>query len=54
MARDEFAQMVLREQVDGEVVFENGDVRVALYRLDEGPFDLGARKVFVVEDAVLG
>ena len=32
---------------------EHRDVRVAAHRLDEGPFDLGAREVLVVEDAVL-
>ena len=50
----EFAQVVLREQVYGEVVLEHRDVRVLADRLDEGAFDLGAREVLVVEDAVFG
>ena len=54
VARDEFAQMVLREQVDGEVVFQDRDVRVLADRLDERAFDFGAREVLVVEDPVLG
>ena len=53
MAGDEFAQVVLRQEVDGEMVFEDGDVRVAFYRLHERPLDLGSREVLVVEDAVL-
>ena len=53
VARDEFAQMVLRQQVDGEVAFENRDVRMLPHRLHERPFDLGSREVLVVEDAVL-
>ena len=53
VARDELAQVVLRQQVDGEVPLEHRDVRVAAHRLDEGSFDLGAREVLVVEDAVL-
>ena len=52
VARDEFAQMVLRQQVDGEVAFENRDVRMLPHRLHERPFDLGSREVLVVEDAV--
>ena len=54
VARDELAQMVLRQQVDGEAVFEYGDAGMPADRLDERPFDLGARQVLVVEDAVLG
>ncbi len=54
MARDELAQVVLRQQVDGEAVFEHRDVRMAPHRFDERPFDLGAREVLVVEDAVFG
>ena len=46
--------MVLRQQVDGEAVFEYGDAGMPADRLDERPFDLGARQVLVVEDAVLG
>ena len=45
--------MVLRQQVDGETVFEDRDVRVLFHRLHERPFDLGSREVLVVEDAVL-
>ena len=45
--------MVLRQQVDGEVAFENRDVRMLPHRLHERPFDLGSREVLVVEDAVL-
>ena len=52
VARDELAQMVLRQQVDGEMVFEDRDVRVLFHRLHERPFDLGSREVLVVEDAV--
>ena len=52
VAGDEFAQMVLRQQVDGEVVFPYGDVRMTLYRLYERPLDFGSGKVFVMEDAV--
>ena len=54
VARDELAQMVLRQQVDGEAVFEYRDAGMPADRLDERPFDLGARQVLVVEDAVLG
>ena len=54
VARDELAQVVLRQQVDGEVVLQHGDVRVLAHRFDERPFDLGAREVLVVEDAVFG
>ena len=53
MAGDELAQVVLRQQVDGEVVLQHGDVGMALHLLDQRPFDFGAREVFVVEDAVL-
>ena len=53
VASDEFAQVVLRQQVDGEVVLEHRDVRVFADRLDQSPFDLGTRQVLVVEDAVL-
>ena len=52
MAGDELAQMVLRKQVDGEMVFEDRNVWMALYRLHERPLDLGPREVLVVEDAV--
>ena len=45
VARDELAQMVLRQQVDGEAVFEYGDAGMPADRLDERPFDLGARPV---------
>ena len=54
MARDEFAQVVLRQEVDGEMVFQHRDAGVPANRLDQRPFDLGAREVFVVEDAVFG
>ena len=54
MAGDELAQMVLRQQVDGEVVLQYGDVGVAAHLLDEGALDFGTREVLVVEDAVLG
>ena len=54
VARDEFAQMVLRQQVDGEVAFENRDVGVLAYRGYQGPFDLSAREVLVVEDTMFG
>ena len=42
MAGYELAQVVLRQQVHGEMVFEYRDVRVLADRLDKGPFDLGA------------
>ena len=54
MARDEFAQVVLRQEVDGEMVFQHRDAGVPANRLDQRPFDLGAREVFVVEDAGFG
>ena len=52
VARDELAQMVLGQQVDGEMVLQHRNIGVAADRFDERPFDLGAREVFVVEDAV--
>ena len=54
MAGDEFAQVVLCQQVDGEMVFENRDVGVLAYRGYQGPFDLSAREVLVVEDTMFG
>lgn len=54
MARDELAQVVLRQEVDGEMVFQHRDAGVPANRLDQCPFDLGAREVFVVEDAGFG
>ena len=54
VARDELAQMVLRQQVDGEAALQHGDVGVRADRGDQRPFDLGAREVLVVEDAVFG
>ena len=53
VAGDEFAQVVLGHEVDGEMAFENRDVRMLPYRLHERPLDLGSREVLVVEDAVL-
>ena len=46
--------MVLRQQVDGEAVFQHRDVGMPAHRFDERPFDFGPREVFVVEDAVFG
>ena len=54
VAGDEFAQVVLCQQVDGEMVFENRDVGVLAYRGYQGPFDLSAREVLVVEDTMFG
>ena len=54
MARNDLAQVVLREQVNGKVVFQNSDILVLAHTLDERSFDLGTRKVLIVEDAVLG
>jgi len=52
MARNYLTQMVLRKQVYGEVVFENGDVLVGTHLLDKRPFDLGTRQVAVMQYAV--
>ena len=54
MARYEFAEVVLRQEVDGEAVFEDRDVRMFAHGAYERPFDFGAREIFVVEDAVFG
>ncbi len=53
VASDELAQMVLRQQVDGEMVLQHGDVRMVSDRLDQCPFDFGPRQILMVEDAVL-
>ena len=45
---------MLRQQVDGEMVLQHGDVRMFPHGFDQCPFDFGARKVFVVEDAMFG
>ena len=53
VARDELAQVMLRQQVDGVVPFQQGDVGMTPHRSHQRTFDLGARQVLVVQDAVL-
>ena len=44
---------MLRQQVDGVVPFQQGDVGMTPHRSHQRTFDLGARQVLVVQDAVL-
>ncbi len=53
-ARDLLAEMVLGDDLHGEVVFEDGDVGVAPDGSHQAALDLEARVVLVVEDAKLG
>ena len=54
MARHELAQMVLRQQIDGIVVLQHRDIGMPAYGFGQGPFDLGPRQIFVMEDTVFG
>ena len=49
-----FAEVVLCEQVDGEVMFEYCDVGVCSCTLDKSTLYLGTCEVFVVENTMLG
>lgn len=51
---DVVAQMVLGDQINGEVMFEDGDVGVATGLFQQGALDLPSGEVLVVEDAILG
>ena len=53
MPRHELPQMMLREQIYGEMIFEHFDVAVALDLRDERPFDFGPRLVLVMQNTVL-
>ena len=48
------AEVVLREQIDGEVILQNRDVRMVAYLLDEGTLNLGTCQILIVEYAMLG
>ena len=50
---DEPAQVVLREDVDGEMVLVDVDVVVAFDAFHQGALDLVTGQVVVVQDAVL-
>jgi hypothetical protein len=54
VARNDLAQVVLGQQIDGEVVLQNGDILMLANSLNEGTLDLGTRQVLMVKDAVLG
>ena len=49
---DQFAQMVLGQDIDGEMVFVDVDVVVPFDPFHQGPFDFVSGEVLVVEDAV--
>ena len=53
VAGDDDTQMMLRDDLDGKMVLEDGDVRMLLHGADQAGLDLGARIVFMVQDTEL-
>jgi hypothetical protein len=48
------AEVVLCEKVDGEVVLQDGDIRMVAHLLDKSAFNLRASQILIVENAMLG
>ena len=48
------AEVVLREQIESEVILQDGDVRVVAHLLDKRTLNLGTCEVLIVENTMLG